>query len=454
MLKNRFFILLIAGAVGALVAVAYAQAPGFGGVMLLSGATQSVVSVSLSNTTFTNSTANATVGTISVVMNPASPAFSGTLTISNTNSGGFHLVGTTLETNSAGTTSGTYSDIIITATQAGASGAPSISPTLVGGTGIACAQGPSFTGTVPSIVTSVWGANVACVNNSDFSTAFMGNTANWLSCAGASPVIWYNVQPEAGSGAAPCSDYAIITDGGFQVLHQQYTCCGAGTDWANGIPDSHLASTAGDATSPGTLYPSFGIYVTMTLRLGASTISSSCNSGSSNCGLIDSYFWAPSDNQSTPFCEQDMDESYSLGYFDLGTSHTWSGATACPSNPSGTFNHFITLSSYHKIEYLLTSDGSTQAATCIWIDGTLSGCTTATAGTGPVSHRQVAFFTIMGHEFGLGCDVGTSNCTTHPIIGARDAYIQNYEIFSCTSWASGVCGGTTQFNSGGLIYWH
>jgi hypothetical protein len=70
---------------------------------------QSITSISLSSSSFTAGASNAIVGTISVAMSPASPAFSGTFSLSSAqggcnstnaaNNARFRVVGTTLETN-------------------------------------------------------------------------------------------------------------------------------------------------------------------------------------------------------------------------------------------------------------------------------------------------------------------------------------------------------------------
>src|ERR1700741_935491 len=61
-------------------------------------------------------------------------AFSGTLSITGTNAGGFHLSGNSLqEKASGGTPAGTYNDFNIVATQSTASNSPQqISPTVSG----------------------------------------------------------------------------------------------------------------------------------------------------------------------------------------------------------------------------------------------------------------------------------------------------------------------------------
>jgi hypothetical protein len=105
---------------------------GAGGVPLTGPTALSIQSVALSNSTFTPNVANGAVGTVSVTMSDGS-AFSGKLSITGTNSGGFHLSGNTLEEKASGTPAGSYNDFNIVATQSTAANSPQqISPTVTG----------------------------------------------------------------------------------------------------------------------------------------------------------------------------------------------------------------------------------------------------------------------------------------------------------------------------------
>jgi hypothetical protein len=126
---------------------------GSGGVPILSTAPPSdpsIQGIALSNSTFTPNVANGTVGTVSVTMSDGS-AFPGTLSITGTNSGGFHLSGNTMqEKASGGTLAGSYNDFNIVATQAGATNSPQqISPQVTG-----VMEGP-FAGSVRSITNRI-----------------------------------------------------------------------------------------------------------------------------------------------------------------------------------------------------------------------------------------------------------------------------------------------------------
>jgi Carbohydrate binding module (family 6) len=91
-----------------------------------------VQSMALANSTFTPNVAKGAVGTVSVTMSDGS-AFSGKLSITGTNSGGFQLSGNTLEEKASGTPAGTYHDFNVVAAQSTASNSPQqISPTVTG----------------------------------------------------------------------------------------------------------------------------------------------------------------------------------------------------------------------------------------------------------------------------------------------------------------------------------
>lgn len=94
---------------------------------------QAITAVSISNNTFGGGAAAGTVvGNIGVTMSPASPAFSGTLSLSGANASRFQIAGANLETSGV-VPAGTY-QINIVATQAGATGSPFTQPETITGT--------------------------------------------------------------------------------------------------------------------------------------------------------------------------------------------------------------------------------------------------------------------------------------------------------------------------------
>jgi hypothetical protein len=119
---HRFLIFLLSFAALAVPTASW-EASTSGNLAINVTAGQAITAVSLSNSTFTGGAASGTVvGAISVTMSPASPAFSGSLSLSGTNASSFQIVGSNLETNGA-LPGGTY-NINIVATETGATGSP------------------------------------------------------------------------------------------------------------------------------------------------------------------------------------------------------------------------------------------------------------------------------------------------------------------------------------------
>jgi hypothetical protein len=105
---------------------------GAGGVPLTGPTALSIQGMALANSTFTPNVANGAVGTVSVTMSDGS-AFSGKLSITGANSGGFQLSGNSLQEKASGTPAGTYHDFNVVAAQSTASNSPQqISPTVTG----------------------------------------------------------------------------------------------------------------------------------------------------------------------------------------------------------------------------------------------------------------------------------------------------------------------------------
>ena len=104
---------------------------------------QAVASLSLSNNSFAGGAASGTVvGGISLTMSPASPAFSGTLSLSGTDAAKFQIIGTNLETNGVVPT-GSY-QINIIATQSGVTNSPFPQAETITGSNVSCPRGTSY----------------------------------------------------------------------------------------------------------------------------------------------------------------------------------------------------------------------------------------------------------------------------------------------------------------------
>lgn len=232
---------------------------------------QTIASISLSNSTYTPNTANGVVGTVTVTMsNGNSPPPNNTpgLSITGTNSGGFHLSstssGASLLQNPSGTTGpGPYSDFNIVYTQTGISNSPqSISPTVQSGAqsfvsgGLSTSTfnngtGPGVTvATIniglspssPAFTGSGGGIALTGTNASDFQTVLSGST--WLlqtnSGAGTLPsntTFSFNLNPtQSGISGSPSYPVTIssITPASFPTTFNLTN--NSGSSQAAGVP--------------------------------------------------------------------------------------------------------------------------------------------------------------------------------------------------------------------------
>src|SRR6516162_2483381 len=122
MTMHRFLIFLLSLAAFAVPTTSWeASTSGHLAINITPG--QAITAVGLSNGTFTGGAPSGTVvGAISVTMSPASPAFSGSLSLNGTNASQFRISGSNLVTNGT-VPAGTY-NLNIVATETGAGGSP------------------------------------------------------------------------------------------------------------------------------------------------------------------------------------------------------------------------------------------------------------------------------------------------------------------------------------------
>jgi large repetitive protein len=136
---------------------------------------QAITGVSLSNSNFQGGAASGTVvGTISVTMSPAAPAFSGTLSLGGANAASFQIVGSNLETNGT-VPAGSY-QLSIVAVENGVTGSPFTQAETVTGTSPAastCLQGTAYV----SAGDGCQGAQASgSVQHLNFFTGYTGST--------------------------------------------------------------------------------------------------------------------------------------------------------------------------------------------------------------------------------------------------------------------------------------
>ncbi len=147
---------------------------------------QTVDTVTMDNLTFTEGDPSGTVvGAITVTMDPASPAFTGTLTITGADAADFQLSSPTLPSNletNGSPTAGTY-DINIVATQAGISNSPVTTPFVITGSSpfVPFGIGVDFRDTAAFVTDP--NASYTAIDGSSFAypISFGGTTIGWES---------------------------------------------------------------------------------------------------------------------------------------------------------------------------------------------------------------------------------------------------------------------------------
>jgi len=161
--------LVLAGS-GAAAAAAKARARSLnvgGGSAFTPPPPPTIVSITISNTSFLQNTGNAVVGSVKVVMSDQS-IFNGMISLDTghgINTEGFHLIGSTLGSNllapTGGLPAGSYTDVVIRATQGIST--LTIDPTLTAGSLAVTVNGSTSPAAVPS-GDSMW---IAVRNNPD-----------------------------------------------------------------------------------------------------------------------------------------------------------------------------------------------------------------------------------------------------------------------------------------------
>ncbi len=220
---HRFLIFMLSLVAVAVPATSW-EASTSGNLAINVTAGQAVTALSLSKGTMTGGAPSGTVvGAISVTMSPASPAFSGSLSLSGANASQFQISGANLTT--AGVVAaGTY-NINIVATETGATGSPFTQPETITGTS------SSSTGTSSSSTAQVPGPSVVLysqngtsgspyyVCNTNYYVSTTGNSAN----NGTSPSSPWDIQTASTKsvGAGSCINVAtgLYTIGLMQLAH-------------------------------------------------------------------------------------------------------------------------------------------------------------------------------------------------------------------------------------------
>jgi hypothetical protein len=234
--------------------------------------------------------------------------------------------------------------------------------------GIACDVGPNYTGTIPDGAAKA--GYTHCLMNLDFTNAQFTNVNTWINCFGASsPIMWL------GKGSIPCdsSHFAMVTDGGVQVLRIQFSQ----SDINAGLGESSLVSSnyQSNRIFRGVTVP-LGNYVEFVSRVNA------LHTASIGSLMWAPYFYNPESNDYDTFLEEDWgelgDSPTQTNPASLNTAGGWwncggVGGTCFgvgPISPPIYENPLV----YNTNGMLITGDGSSATSFCGYHrQGTVAG---------------------------------------------------------------------------------
>jgi hypothetical protein len=321
---------------------------------------------------------------------------------------------------------------------------------------IACDFGPN----APSLPAPANEAGFThCLMNADFTSSTTdgnginySNTATYVKECGASPtsrnntiwdLSWFNANTYGYNYNLPCTGHLeIVTDPitSTQALEMSYlttdynnftSAGGANHDNYTAVHWPQPYAPSGCAAGPSCkgLYHTY--YIQVAMRLAASV-------GSYPGGNIMNSFW----DEQCCFGEPDQE----VDYFEIqpayDSQYCASGGVAVHTNfsPSGgsspAFWCIPVDNNYHTIGVLMTSDGTTTLATCVYLDGNIATHTPTTCGTQPIS--SLNYGNSLTFWIGMcALDQAGSPCITQNFFW----YLSDVQVWTCsTPWAA--CTGT------------
>jgi hypothetical protein len=301
--------------------------------------------------------------------------------------------------------------------------------------GIACAIGPNYTGTIPTDAQTA--GFTTCALNSDFTTSQFATVSNWLggtNCTftGIGTPVWFNT--DNGHGAAPCSDIRIITDGSNgTVADISYTQ----TDLSAGRLATQLSTVKQDS-SQGHVFPS-AVYFEWKGRVTSQSMASYNGSTNGSGGSGQFLLFGPflyGDTAATTagdhFCEQDFDEFYANpnavapGVINAFCSGSIGGPVPSAMQQCTTRCSNFDPTVMHVYGYLATTDGNQKLSVCTYVDGSKLGCSNMTR----ISPATTSFTTLQQ----MILELGPENTAPNSFHGPQDALVQYLRIFTCANW--------------------
>ncbi len=263
--------------------------------------------------------------------------------------------------------------------------------------------------------------------NYDFSQPLYAAQSNWLDCNdNNSSLPWHAGVP--GLSSASCNIFqGVDPSTGQTIMHFIQT------------PSDGAGRFMGMQTKVGsTITVGFQNYfIEAIYRIGTA-----CNAPSNTCGPNGVWTW--NDDAQGNHIEWDfMEEFGDQGGFADGSPQPPGWFSYQANNLPAGYSVF----NYHKVTSLITSDGSSSKIDCGYVDDRLQMCAAATDTNSSIYSTK--FWLIASTQ--SGADSQTPN-------GNIDMYLQSIKVWTCPSYQSGACNGSSQFNGAQdgqtLTYWH
>jgi hypothetical protein len=408
---------------------------GVGGSAGIISGPLSIIGITPTGGNFTPGIQNGVVATINVTLSNGGSfsAAGGTLSITGTNSGGFHISGNQLlqSSGATGTAAGTYSDFSVRATLASAVNSPQDQTQSWSGTAVS--------GTLPDPVVAVNAirptAQWSLVRDYDLSQPVSSyldislfRTGN---CIATIPPLNF-------------SSYNRVFDSvlGVNVLNMHWDS----RDFDGGSGCGHNSILLSSTSHQGSGTSTFPLnwYIEAVVRMGQATPTDSTN------GSEVAAFWGTSGSPNfgsgvaSEFTEFDILNEFhsSFGMSGLETHRSWGVTGSCDG---GLFTYCFGATPYssvdatiwHKVGYLVTSDGSTDIQACYYADaGPGTPLHLWTCGSErPFDWHHTPSSVVFNEQR------GDFLLFTGGVNGPADYYVQYIRVYSCPSWQTSQCHG-------------
>jgi hypothetical protein len=294
-------------------------------------------------------------------------------------------------------------------------------------------------GSSPAVPAAAQAAGFATLAaNWDFSQpAWAEPNTNWLDCAANNDALTFHVGSPGIPLMLPCNMHqATDPVTGDTVLNGQYLQSYNGLG-LTGQQNQVAFQTYNIGTGHTSLsFPQF--YVEVEQRVNAPY----CG-GHNSGGPTGFYTWGVPD----PPLEMDFTELWmsDCGYGNAGFINHQNGATAgWESFKSNNLPPGWVQTDYHRYGLLFTSDGSTSAYICGFVDDRLQYCGNANLSASQFTARNIIVYGVT--------DIAP------PALADLNHYTRHFRVWSCSNWSSQQCNGSTLFSGTQdgvtLTYWH